>query len=130
VWCELVIDGTPRGRADRELTLSLEPGRYRATCSQGPGLETWSTTVSVKAGETRRVDGTLLQPVDVLIDVGDAVRISNKDTVARGTRTKLKPGRYRIEVLVDGKTRSTTYVNIPRVERCTLRDKPSLDCYR
>ena len=128
-WCELVVDDVPRGRADRELTISLDAGRHRARCSQGPGLETWSGTVDVKAGETRRVDGTLLDPVEILVEVGDGVRINGKDTVARGERKQLKPGRYRIEVLSGGKARSPVYLQLPRVERCTLRDKPQLDCY-
>ncbi|MBZ0237571.1 MAG: hypothetical protein K8M05_34960 [Deltaproteobacteria bacterium] len=129
-WCELVVDDVPRGRADRELTISLDAGRHRARCSQGPGLETWTGTVDVKPGQARRVDGNLLSPVDVLVEVGDGIRINGKDTVARGERTELKPGRYRIEVLSGGKPRSPVYVNVPRVERCTLRDKPPLDCYR
>ncbi|HUQ01173.1 MAG TPA: serine/threonine-protein kinase [Kofleriaceae bacterium] len=129
-WCELVVGDQPRGRADRELTITLEPGRHRARCSQGPGLETWTGTVDVKAGVDRRVQGTLLEPVDVLVDVGDGVRIGGKDTVKRGERTKLKPGRYRIEVLAGSKARSPVYLTIPRVEQCTLRDKPALDCYR
>jgi hypothetical protein len=129
-WCELVVDDEPRGRADRELTITLAPGRHRARCSQGPGLETWNGVVDAKAGADQRVVGTLLSPVDVLVDAGDGVRINGKDTVKRGERTKLKPGRYRIEVMNDGKARAPVYVAIPRVEHCTLRDKPPLDCYR
>ena len=64
------------------------------------------------------------------IDGAPAIRISGKDTVARGDRIKLKPGTYRIEVISGGKARAPAYVNIPRLARCTLRDKPSLDCYR
>lgn len=128
-WCELVVGDMKRGRADRALVVELEAGRHRATCSQGPGLETWSGTVDVEAGETKRVEGTLIEPVDVLVDVGDAVRIDDRE-IKRGERVKLKPGRRRVEVLVGGKARPHVYVSIPRVERCTLREKPQLDCYR
>jgi hypothetical protein len=128
-WCELVVDDQPRGRADRELVVTLAPGRHRATCSQGPGLETWSGSVDVKAGEARRVDGVLLRPVEVLVDVGDGARIDGKD-VGRGERVTLKPGRRRVEVLEGGKPRPGVWVSIPRLERCTLREKPQLDCYR
>jgi hypothetical protein len=129
-WCELVVDNTKRGRADRELAIDLEAGHHTATCSQGPGLETWSGNVDVKAGVAKRVVGTLIEPVDILVDVGDGVRVAgSKDTVPRGTHIKLKPGSQRVEVLVGGKVKATAYVRIPRVPSCTLRDRPQLDCY-
>ena len=129
-WCNLVVDNLDRGRADRELTLELDAGRHSATCGQGPGLETWTGTVDVRAGIARRVTGTLIEPVDVLISVGDSVRIdSSKDAVPRGTHLKLKPGSRRVEIIVDGKVKATAYVRVPRVAACTLRDHPQLDCY-
>ena len=128
-WCELTIDDEPRGRADREREVTLAPGRHRAECSQGPGLGSWSSTIEVDAGEVRRVDGTLLRPVEVTIEAGDSVRIAGK-TIARGERVMLRPNRYRIEIIVDGKARAAAYVNIPRVASCSLRDRPTLDCYR
>jgi hypothetical protein len=128
-WCELVIDDLPRGRADREREVVLGPGRHRASCSQGPGLGAWSETVEVRAGQVRRVEGTLLAPVEVTIDAGDAVRISGQ-TIRSGDRIVLRPGRYRVEIVVGGRARAPVYVSIPRVARCTLRDRPAVDCYR
>jgi hypothetical protein len=129
-WCNLVVDRVDRGRADRELAVELDAGHHTATCSQGPGLETWSGTVDVKAGVAKRVTGTLIEPVDVLIAVGDSVRIDNdRDARPRGTHIKLKPGSRRIEVIVGGHVKTTAYVRIPRVPSCTLRDKPPLDCF-
>ncbi|MBE7452892.1 MAG: serine/threonine protein kinase [Kofleriaceae bacterium] len=128
-WCELVVDDQPRGRADRELEVTLAPGRHRASCGQGPGLGGWSGTIEVAAGEVRRVEGTLLAPVEVVIDLGGGVRIGGQ-VVRRGATIVLRPGRYRVELLDGSRVRSAGYVNIPRLPRCTLRETPSLDCYR
>ena len=128
-WCDLVVDDELRGRADRTREVSLAPGRHRASCSQGPGLGVWSESVEVAAGEVRRIDGTLLRPVEVTIEAGDSVRIGGQ-TVARGDAVVLRPGRYRVEVIAGGKARPAAYVNIPRIRRCTLRDQPTLDCYQ
>ena len=128
-WCELVVDDQPRGRADRELEVTLAPGRHRASCGQGPGLGGWSGTIDVAAGEVRRVEGTLLAPVEVVIDLGGGVRIGGQ-VVRRGATIVLRPGRYRVELLDGSRVRSAGYVNIPRLPRCTLRETPSLDCYR
>ena len=128
-WCDLVLNGEPRGRADRSLDLRLAAGRYEARCSQGAGLSAWTQTVVVAAGEQRRVEGTLLPPVSVVIDAGDRVRIGTV-SAARGQTVTLKPGRYRVEITTGRQPTVVVYVDIPRVARCTLRSSPRVDCYR
>ncbi len=128
-WCDLVIDGEPRGRADRMREVRLAPGRHEAICSQGAGLSSWSQTIEVTAGEVRRIEGTLLRPVEVVIDAGDRVRIGTA-SAARGETLTLRPGRYRVEITTGSHKAPPVYVDIPRVARCTLRSSPRVDCYR
>lgn len=128
-WCDLVVDGEARGRADRTRELRLAPGRHVVTCGQGAGLGGWSQTVDVVAGEVRRIEGTLLRPVEVVIAAGDQVRIGTH-TAARGDTITIRPGRYRVEITTKGQKAAAVYVDIPRVPRCTLRNSPRVDCYR
>jgi hypothetical protein len=110
--------------------LRLPPGRHAVSCGQGVGLGGWSQTIDVTAGEVRRIEGTLLSPVEVVIAAGDQVRFNNAQTAARGDTIKLRPGRYRVEITTGGQKAAAVYVDIPRVPRCTLRSSPRIDCYR
>jgi hypothetical protein len=130
-WCDLVIDGTPHGRADRRKPITLWAGRHEIVCSQGPGLGEWRGRVTVVAGEEHTVNGSVLRPVDVRVAVedGDAVVIDGT-TVRRSASTRLPPGRYRIQVVRGGREVAASWVWVPRVASCQLRDRPILDCYR
>ena len=128
-WCELAIDGARRGRADKTLAVELPAGEHVVVCSQGPGLASWSQTITVAAGQHRRVDGTLLASVEVVIAAGDEVQIGTS-TYPRGTTVRLKPNRYRVTVFAGGKASPARFIDIPRLARCTLRAEPDLACYR
>jgi hypothetical protein len=130
-WCDVTVDGTPHGRADRRRPIALAPGRHDVVCSQGPGLDEWRGVVALAAGEARTVTGRVLRSVavSVALDDGDAAAIDGA-IVRDGASTTLRPGRYRIEILRGGRPVSSGWVSIPRVARCALRDRPTLDCYR
>jgi hypothetical protein len=51
-WCDVTVDGTPRGRAGAGNPIRLAPGRHTVVCSQGPTLGHWSGPVNLAAGQT------------------------------------------------------------------------------
>jgi serine/threonine-protein kinase len=130
-WCDLTIDGASHGRARRERTIELAPGRHELACSQGPGRAVWRETVILAAGERKHLTGSVLQPVRVRIQVaaGNAVRIAGQRH-ANGAEVMLGPGRHSIAVLAGDREIGYDWVAIPAVEACTVRDVPALDCYR
>lgn len=127
-WCNLTVDDVAHGRANKVVTVRLTPGPHVATCSQGPGLGSWSRTLDVADGAANRIQGDLLPTVEVVVGVGDEVRIDGTP-VARGRSLAVKLGPHRVEVVVGGKVVAAARISIPGVARCTLRDQPSLDCY-
>ncbi len=127
-WCNLTVDDLARGRANKVVVVRLAPGRHPAACSQGPGLGSWSRTIEVVDGAPARVEGDLLPTVEVVVAVGDEVRIDGV-AVARGRSLAVKLGPHRVDVVVAGKVVTTARLTIPGVARCTLRDQPALDCY-
>jgi eukaryotic-like serine/threonine-protein kinase len=130
-WCDLTIDGASHGRARRDRTIELTPGRHELSCSQGPGRAAWRETVILAAGERKHLTGSVLQPVRVRIQVtaGNAVRIAGKRH-ANGAEVMLAPGRHSIAVLAGEREIGYDWVAIPAVQACTVRDVPALDCYR
>ncbi len=129
-WCNARIDGADVGRANRAQPIELRPGRHEVVCSQGPGMGEWRRTVTLTPGQHLTESGTVLRPVNVGIAVssGDGVRISGRYH-ANGSRLKLSPDRYRIEVIKGGQPTGGRWVTLPRVPSCVLRDRPALDCY-
>ena len=131
-WCNVTVDGKSYGRASRSRALSLSPGLHAIVCSQGPGLPTWRTSIRVRAGETRTLTGSLLRNVRVRVAVkaGDGVYIHSHGVVRNGSSVALSPGRYRVELRRGGSAVQATWLTIPPVGRCTIKDTPELDCYR
>lgn len=127
-WCDLAIDGADLGRLDRKKKYTVDPGRHRVSCSQGPGMSAWSDVVDLRSGEHRVLRGSLLGEVKVTIRVsGDQVRVGGT-AHANGKTVALRPGRVRVEVLEGGEVVTSGWVSIPRVAACTLTDRPDLDC--
>ncbi len=129
-WCNASIDGADVGRANRARPIELRPGRHEVVCSQGPGMAEWRRTVTLTPGQHLTETGSVLRPVAVTIAVsgGDGVRIAGSYH-ANGSRLKLAPDRYRIEVTRGGKVTGGRWVTLPRVSSCVVRDDPALDCY-
>lgn len=128
-WCELTIDGKPYGRADRNRAIELPAGAHTAECSQGAGLGQWRGELQLAAGETKRVAGTLSMEVQLTVDVsGTGVSIDGK-IVANKQRLTVRNGRLNVTVRDGARELGSGWVSIPRIPRCTLRDRPLLDCY-
>ncbi|MEZ4400241.1 MAG: serine/threonine-protein kinase [Kofleriaceae bacterium] len=125
-WCDLTIDGQPRGRASRR-PIDLAPGRHVLSCRQGLGQQGWSETLVLAPGEARTVTASVLAPVTVRNGLTAPVRLGGTD-LAPGATTAVRPGRLRLERVVDG-VAANTWLDIPRVPACTLRASPQLDCY-
>jgi eukaryotic-like serine/threonine-protein kinase len=130
-WCDVTIDGVAHGRNDPRRPIELPAGRHEIACSQGRGLGGWSTTVTLAAGQSRKLTGSLLRRVRVTVSLssGDAVSIGST-RIADGASAELAPQRYRVVVLSGSRTVKTAWVTLPRDTPCTLRDLPDLDCYR
>jgi len=126
-WCDLTIDGVARGRASRA-PLELTAGRHELICTQGLGLGTWRQTVEVVAGERRTVTGSLVAATVVANGLAHPVRLRDQ-TLAPGATAEVRPGRVRLDRVQGGAVEPGPWIAIPRVARCTLRDRPTLDCY-
>lgn len=131
-WCNLSINGTSYGRANPSRVISLKPGRYVMVCTQGSGLATWRKSVTLAPGASRTLTGSLLRLVRVTVSVkgGDRILIHGRKTYRNGATLRLRPGRYRVELLAKRQTVKTVWLTIPPVGACTIRDSPQLDCYR
>ena len=130
-WCDLSIDGEPRGRADKKRRYEVEPGTHEVECTQGKGMPQWRGSVTVRAGEHQVVRGSVLGVVRVRVAVerGDGVTIDGK-TYRNGAVASLKPGNYAITVVAGDQTVLSGRIDIARGDECALRDRPDLGCYR
>jgi eukaryotic-like serine/threonine-protein kinase len=131
-WCNLAVDGRDLGRLDRRTRYPVDPGRRTVTCSQGPGMPSWSQVIDLGPGEHRVLRGALLGAVRVTIALrgGTAARIAGA-THPNGAQVELRRGRLRVEVLdAAGAVVASGWVDLPGIAACTLRDRPALDCYR
>jgi serine/threonine-protein kinase len=128
-WCNLTIDGVPKGRLQGKKSMVVAIGERRLTCSQPSTGVNWSRTVTAKAKPVKVV--ILLRAiveVRIAITGGDSVRIGGR-TYKRGAVVKLKQGSHEVVVLKNGAKLKTEWVTVPRRTSCILRDKPRLDCY-
>ena len=129
-WCDVSIDGVGHGRADSKTVFDVAAGHHTIACEQGAGLGSWHEAIDVAAGERRIVTGLLHQSVRVHIAVthGDSVIIAGT-SYRVGETVTLRPGRYRVDVMAAGATHTGSWVSVPGVGECTLRDTPNLDCF-
>jgi hypothetical protein len=129
-WCDLSVDGAALGRLDPEKIYEVQPGRRAIVCTQGKGMPAWKQTVTLRAGQHRKLTGSLLSDVAVTVAVrgGDQVRIGG--TLYRnGAKLKRRPGRVKIDLLDGERVVTGRWVTLPAVASCTLKDDPDLDCY-
>jgi hypothetical protein len=129
-WCDLSVDGAALGRLDAETIYEVEPGRRAITCTQGKGMASWTQTVTLRAGQHRKLTGSLLADIAVTVAVrgGDQVRIGGT-LYKNGAKLKRRPGRVKIDVLKGEEVVDGRWVTLPAVASCTLKDDPDLDCY-
>ncbi|HUH02836.1 MAG TPA: protein kinase, partial [Kofleriaceae bacterium] len=68
-WCNVLIDGEDRGRANPSRPLRVAPGRHTVVCTQGPGMGEWKQTVELAPGQQLTLRGSVLRPVTVRVGV-------------------------------------------------------------
>jgi hypothetical protein len=118
-WCELTIDGQPRGRASRQ-PIELAPGHHELACSQGAGAPSWSAPIELAPGEDRVVAGALLAKVAVTLDLDATI---DGVPYRKGAVVRLGPGRHHVDGADGG------WFSVAHDTPCHLRDSPELDCY-
>ncbi len=117
-WCDVVIDGVPRGRASAR-PIRVDAGTHTVVCQQ-PGTEnTWTKTIDVAAGKTAIASGSMLGTFPVTLEVDATI---DGRPYARGTMVNLKRGRHE---LVVGSAKSRFDLSAA----CTVRSTPEPGCY-
>jgi hypothetical protein len=120
-WCDVSIDGTLHGRlasVTARIVAKLSPGLHTIACAQ-PGINPgWSREVTVEAGKSVAVKGSLLLVVEVTIAIAGEKVLIDGVHYPRGAKVKLKPGRRRGTVLPSG---VGGFFDIPRVA-CRLHE--------
>jgi len=126
-WCDVTIDRELRGRPEKG-PFQVTAGHHTVVCEQAGTGNRWEQGVEVAPGQRALVKGTMAKSVDVVIQLvgADAVSIDGA-LYANGTRIPLKVDRHEIRALRDGGEVGKAFVTIRGA--CTLRDRPSLDCY-
>ncbi|MEO7093275.1 MAG: hypothetical protein ABI175_08490, partial [Polyangiales bacterium] len=120
-WCDVTIDGTPRGRqyAAKRFAIEVDAGSHTVLCDQTGLDHKWTKTVEVVAGGSVTAAGELLPKVDVVVEIDATI-----DGVAykAGATAQVKVSRLRVKA---GGVEKTITFNGP----CRLRMAPELDCY-
>jgi eukaryotic-like serine/threonine-protein kinase len=117
-WCEVSIDGVAAGRITRTQKFTAAAGHRVVTCAQpGYGDRAWKREVEVVANQQVKASGTMIRMVEVVIAIAaDGVLLDNRP-VPRGSRMKIRAGRYR--VVVGG---TDGWVDIPDTVECNLHE--------
>ncbi len=119
-WCDVTIDGQPRGRQQigKRFAVNIDPGVHTVICEQTGLDRNWTKQVEVAPGKTVTANGSLLRTVVVTIETDVTI-----DGVAyRAGSTVQLDGRKRVEA--GGVSLYLTF-STP----CRLRTKPELGCY-
>jgi eukaryotic-like serine/threonine-protein kinase len=117
-WCDVTIDGDPRGRAPTK-ALRVEVGTHTVTCEQPGTGNQWTKTVDVAAGQTKTVEGAMLGAFAVTLAVDATI---DGTSYPRGSVVNLKRGRHELAV---GGAKSRFDLSGP----CTIRSTPEPGCY-
>jgi serine/threonine-protein kinase len=129
-WCELAIDGVPRGRVARTGAYALPAGRRAVRCEQPSTGLGWRAEVEIRPGAQTRIARALLPPVAVTIATpGDRASIDGV-SAARGAILTVKPGQRRVVLLREGRAFREGWVAIPVAASCRLHaiDADRLAC--
>jgi eukaryotic-like serine/threonine-protein kinase len=124
-WCDLVVDGQPRGRWKKGMTIAAAAGMHSLQCSQGPGMPAWSGSVTIMPGQAVEVQGNLLSSVTVTAGLGASITIAQRK-INDGDQIRLTPGRYHVTVWGENTAVQQQWVTISampagQLSRCTLR---------
>ena len=131
-WCDLSVGSRRHGRyrVGTQMRIQVAAGQHNVVCSQGMGLGTWRGRVTVRAGETVNINGDVHSKVEVIVSVSDGryIRLAGRRHANR-SRFRHAAGRVRVE-LYAGSNKVTHGYLVLRGQRCVLRDRPTLGCYR
>ncbi len=117
VWCEVEIDGEPKGKAGAK-PIPVSAGSHTVLCAQSADKR-WTQQVDIAPGKTATVTGSLLPAIDIRI----ATDVTIDGVAYRAGATAKLRGRIKLE-----KDGAQQYVTISGP--CEVRDKPDLNCYR
>lgn len=120
-WCDVTIDGTPRGRqtAGKPFAVEVEAGPHTVVCEQTGLDHKWTKTVEVAPGASVVATGELLPTVEVVLEVEATI---DGVLYRAGSTAKLRVSRVRVKA---GSIEKTISINAA----CRLRATPELDCY-
>jgi len=123
-WCEVWLDGKRVGISPMKKFLKIAPGKHQVRCRFHGGAQV-VREVKVQAGQREVIKGT--DPVRITLKLarGRVVRLEGGAVLRSGQR--LKPKRYRMDLMEGGKVISGKWVTIPSHD-CTLVDSPKLKC--
>ena len=123
-WCEVWVDGKKAGISPMKKPLAIAPGKHQVVCRFHGGARV-KRTVEVKAGKTAIIKGSDLVRITLGLKRGRVVRMDSGRLLRSGDR--LRPKRYRMDLMEGGKVITGKWVTIPRHD-CTLVDTPQLRC--
>jgi serine/threonine-protein kinase len=126
-WCDLTVDGTPRGRTPQRLLLA--PGAHHVECKNPVSGASLAREVTLEPGAHQLLQERLYAParLDARLARGDSFSVDG-DAPGAGPR-EVEPGRRRVTVYVGGHALETGYVDVPP-GGCRLVDTPELACVR
>ena len=119
LWCDVTIDGVPRGR-NSTTPIKVDAGKHDVVCEQTGTGKKWSTMVEVVAGKTAVAQGSVLGTPSITFDV--AAKIDGVGYV-KGAVVKFKAGRHDLEI--DGHAKKRFDLR----QDCTIRATPEPGCF-
>jgi hypothetical protein len=124
-WCDLTVDGSPRGRSPT--TLQLSPGPHQIDCVNPASGQALHRAVVLVAGEESRIEESLYRPARLTARLAraDAYRVDEGPTGP--SARDVAPGRRRITLFAGGRELEGGYVDVGP-GGCRLVDTPSLAC--
>jgi serine/threonine-protein kinase len=117
-WCDVSIDGVPRGRISSK-PIKVDAGTRLVVCEQSGMGNKWSQQVEVRAGVTVTVQDSMLGTFTVTVSVDATI---DGIGYSPGMTPKLKHGRP--ELVIDGKR---SFFDL--IKACTIRSTPEPGCY-
>jgi hypothetical protein len=124
-WCDLAVDGVPRGRTPQKLTLAAGP--HHVECRNPTSGASLSRDVTLAPGEQRALKERLYAAARVAAHLTRADAFSVDGDPPAATPRDVEPGRRRITLYLQDSPLETGYVDVPP-GGCRLVDAPALAC--